>query len=303
MEDTATKPKQHLDDLYEEARTLVITEGQAQTSFLQRKLRIGYARSARLMDLLEATGVIGEADGAKPREVIAKSLDFQDREIDMELPDIQEETPAVRESTDVIVNDDFSFVGKDGRICRLQPKQKAFADFYLEFGGDRIEAIIEAGYDVNYKNNKGEDTGTPNRQLASVMAYELLLLPHISSYINAQMEEMGFNKENVEEQHLFLLNQHADLKMKGKAIDMYYKVKGKYPKEPRNGDVNINVFSLADLADKSTKRKQMGLPPVHVEATVVEPHSEPLTPLEDNGFQMEDNVSVLGTEEKRREEK
>ena len=58
------------DDLYEEAREIVLHAGKASTSYLQRKLRIGYARAARLIDILEERGVIGRGDGSKPREVI-----------------------------------------------------------------------------------------------------------------------------------------------------------------------------------------------------------------------------------------
>lgn len=58
------------DDLYEEARTTVEAAGRASTSYLQRKLKIGYSRAARLMDVLESKGVIGPADGSKPREVL-----------------------------------------------------------------------------------------------------------------------------------------------------------------------------------------------------------------------------------------
>ncbi len=58
------------DELYEEARVTVLEAGKASTSFLQRKLRVGYARAARLIDILEERGVIGPGDGAKPREVI-----------------------------------------------------------------------------------------------------------------------------------------------------------------------------------------------------------------------------------------
>lgn len=61
------------DDLYEEARDTVIQTGKASTSYLQRKLRIGYARAARLIDILEEKGVISGGDGAKPREVLIKS--------------------------------------------------------------------------------------------------------------------------------------------------------------------------------------------------------------------------------------
>jgi len=58
------------DDLYEEAREIVIEAGKASTSYLQRKLRIGYSRAARLVDMLEERGVIGPQDGSKPREVL-----------------------------------------------------------------------------------------------------------------------------------------------------------------------------------------------------------------------------------------
>ncbi len=61
------------DDLYEEAKDLVVKAGKASTSYLQRKLRVGYARAARLMDILEDKGVIGPSDGAKPREIIGYS--------------------------------------------------------------------------------------------------------------------------------------------------------------------------------------------------------------------------------------
>lgn len=58
------------DDLYEDARTTVIEAGKASTSYLQRKLGVGYARAAKLIDMLEERGVIGPGNGAKPREVI-----------------------------------------------------------------------------------------------------------------------------------------------------------------------------------------------------------------------------------------
>jgi S-DNA-T family DNA segregation ATPase FtsK/SpoIIIE len=64
------------DDLYEDARQTVIEAGKASTSFLQRKLRIGYARAARLMDILEERGVIGPGEGAKPRDVLIKAEGF-----------------------------------------------------------------------------------------------------------------------------------------------------------------------------------------------------------------------------------
>lgn len=58
------------DDKYQEAKAAVVEAGKASTSYLQRKLGIGYSRAARLIDILEEKGVIGPGDGARPREVI-----------------------------------------------------------------------------------------------------------------------------------------------------------------------------------------------------------------------------------------
>lgn len=63
------------DPLYNDARELVVEAGKASASYLQRRLRVGYARAARLLDLLESNGVIGPADGAKPREILSANSD------------------------------------------------------------------------------------------------------------------------------------------------------------------------------------------------------------------------------------
>jgi DNA segregation ATPase FtsK/SpoIIIE, S-DNA-T family len=57
------------DDLYEAAKEEVMRAGKASASLLKRRLRVGYARAARLLDILEDQGVIGPGEGAKPREV------------------------------------------------------------------------------------------------------------------------------------------------------------------------------------------------------------------------------------------
>lgn len=81
------------DELYSEARRIVEEAGKASTSFLQRKLRIGYARAARLIDILEDKGIIGPGDGAKPREVLTAAQDdeYEDEEYDEEYDDDEEE--------------------------------------------------------------------------------------------------------------------------------------------------------------------------------------------------------------------
>ena len=65
------------DSLYEEALRLIITEGQASISHLQRRLRLGYARAARIIDMMEDEGIVGPADGSKPREVLV-GLEYLD---------------------------------------------------------------------------------------------------------------------------------------------------------------------------------------------------------------------------------
>ncbi len=61
------------DELYGEAVVVVREAGKASTSYLQRKLRIGYSRAARLIDMLEERGVIGQGEGANPREVLSQN--------------------------------------------------------------------------------------------------------------------------------------------------------------------------------------------------------------------------------------
>lgn len=70
--ETLNRSDDQEDDLYEEAKEIVIQTGKASTSYLQRKLRVGYARAARLIDILEENGIVGPGEGSKPREVLIK---------------------------------------------------------------------------------------------------------------------------------------------------------------------------------------------------------------------------------------
>jgi S-DNA-T family DNA segregation ATPase FtsK/SpoIIIE len=63
------------DELFEEAVRVVTQYDRASASLLQRRLRIGYARAARLLDELEAAGVVGVADGSKARDVLVKDAE------------------------------------------------------------------------------------------------------------------------------------------------------------------------------------------------------------------------------------
>ena len=62
------------DEMFRDAVQVVIDGGKASTSLLQRRLRIGYSRASRIVDEMEERGIIGPADGARPREVLVRSV-------------------------------------------------------------------------------------------------------------------------------------------------------------------------------------------------------------------------------------
>ena len=71
------------DDLYDEAARIVVTSGQASISYLQRRLRIGFSRAARLVDMMEMDGLVSPGNGGKPREVLVDKAYFD--EVDAQL--------------------------------------------------------------------------------------------------------------------------------------------------------------------------------------------------------------------------
>jgi S-DNA-T family DNA segregation ATPase FtsK/SpoIIIE len=76
--------EEEFDSLYEQAKDVVLSTGNASTTFLQRKLKIGYARAASLMDQLERQGVVGPAEGSRPRKVFASKEGAESEEALME---------------------------------------------------------------------------------------------------------------------------------------------------------------------------------------------------------------------------
>ena len=68
---------EYLDDpKYDEAVRVVLTTGQASASYLQRRLKLGYSRAARLIEIMEANGVVGPSQGSKPREILVRADDY-----------------------------------------------------------------------------------------------------------------------------------------------------------------------------------------------------------------------------------
>ncbi len=66
--------EEELDEKYDEAIELVLETRQASISMLQRRLRVGYNRAARMIEMMEHQGIVGPSDGVKPREVLGKKL-------------------------------------------------------------------------------------------------------------------------------------------------------------------------------------------------------------------------------------
>lgn len=83
-------PSDDRDPLFEEARAVVIESGKASASLLQRRMKVGYARAARLLDEMEEAGIVGPADGAKPREVFTEHM----------MPEAEPELPPEEQTMD-----------------------------------------------------------------------------------------------------------------------------------------------------------------------------------------------------------
>ncbi|MBT2761088.1 DNA translocase FtsK [Paenibacillus sp. ISL-20] len=80
IEESSNSDEEELDELYEQAVTIVLEAKQASVSLLQRRMRVGYTRAARLIDSMEARGVIGPYEGSKPREVLMSMEQYQQQQ-------------------------------------------------------------------------------------------------------------------------------------------------------------------------------------------------------------------------------
>lgn len=134
----------------------------------------------------------------------------------------------------------FEFVSpKDGNVYHLTIKEKRFCEAYLEAFGNGVKAVFEAGYKVK------------NALVAKSIAYNLLTNAHIIAYVDSLLEKYGFDEENVIKHHLYLLNQFGDLTNKAKAVDMFYKIKGRYAPTKIYTEPN----PLDDLTDEELEEK------------------------------------------------
>jgi S-DNA-T family DNA segregation ATPase FtsK/SpoIIIE len=108
------------DPLLEEAKQLVVKTGKASASFFQRRFRIGYARAASLLDMLEQLDLIGPADGSRPREVLTRSGKIEGHEIIEVDESLGELDDAVK---DDVVIDDIPIPRKNNEEGEEEPEE------------------------------------------------------------------------------------------------------------------------------------------------------------------------------------
>lgn len=110
----------------------------------------------------------------------------------------------------------------------LAENEKLFVEQYFSQSSDTFgngtQSVINAFGEAMFKT----DTGSINYNFAGVKSYELLRTPKIYMAGKELLNKQGFNDNSVEAQHSFLINQSADMGVKARAIDMYYKLVGRY---------------------------------------------------------------------------
>ncbi len=148
------------DALLGETKEIIREAGKASASLLQRRLKIGYARAARILDLLEEQGIIGPADGAKPREVYLEKLGgvdplkFSSREHNL----TGELRPITGNQTDEVYDDEEEIDEDNEEIEEIEDKDQA-EELIAEISGveseDELEEIIAD--DKNEDNDNQDD--------------------------------------------------------------------------------------------------------------------------------------------------
>jgi phage terminase small subunit len=189
------------DELFMDAVLIVIEAKQASVSLLQRRMRIGYTRSARLIDLMERRGIVGPYIGSQPREVLIQEINLLPDELKKHEPPLErKERNAPKKEMERSINTERSDKIKNAPKVEkapepeqpeipddegLTPKQRIFVAEYLrDFNATR--AAIAAGY---------------SKKTAHTIGWENLRKPEIQSairkYNESMMEEIGINAQRV----------------------------------------------------------------------------------------------------------
>jgi hypothetical protein len=181
-------------------------------------------------------------------------------------------------------------------------RQKRAFNAMVENGGNKGKALIDSGY--------SPATAKTPKKVTETKGWKILEQDYLGDQLLAEVHNEGLKatkpqlkfveveeedeEGNTETKLKRVSVDVPDHKTRQKFLDIAYKVRGMYPREDKN--LNVNLFSMADFATKLEKREQMGLPPIQADAKVVD-----VIPMTDNDTTVPTNDS--GREEKRREEK
>ena len=83
---SAGDPGEDEDEMIEEAIDVIMESRQASTSMLQRRLKLGYSRAARIIDQIEERGIIGPFEGSKPRQILISREEWQEMKLRRNMP-------------------------------------------------------------------------------------------------------------------------------------------------------------------------------------------------------------------------
>lgn len=183
------------DELYDHAVSIVVTAQAASTSLIQRRLRVGYSRAARLIDQMEQKGIVGEYKGNEPREVLLKEAPAPSpRKTDAPIKNTERSKQAERnapkpikvtERSNKVEDYQEHLIEDDNEDGSLTDKQRIFVMEYLrDFNATR--AAIAAGY---------------SKKTAHVIGWENLRKPNIQAEIKrhkeAMVEELGVGVQRI----------------------------------------------------------------------------------------------------------
>lgn len=280
MEDVETTQESHT-DLLKQAVEIVVKNKKASTSFLQRSLKIGYSRAASLLDALEKLKIVGEQDGAKPRDVlitkVGKKLLKEIESLGEPAPPEPRKARPVREESrklvrdaakDLPVPDGFNeFEDKeadewDEEIDKvpenLTRDEERFCRIYTsatEFFGNGTQSYIEA-YDVQLVRGTREKLEKGKRKKLTYesvreMARKLLTNLDILARCDELLEEGGFNDVFVDKQLKFLMTQNADPRVKLGAIQEFNKLKQRIHEK----STLVHQFANEDMSDEELMQR------------------------------------------------
>ena len=154
------------------------------------------------------------------------------------------------------------FKAPDGKTYTITPKEKIFCDVYLETGGNKTIAILEA-YELRNKELcqiEWERLSTIDKirrqrveNNAASMGSRKSRKVKIIAYIDTVLGNQGWVDKEVKVEHFKNIKQVENVNASNRAIDMYYKLKGKYPKEKLEIGVDERMEKFLDKWDKRLK--------------------------------------------------